>query len=274
MASNADQISQFIERSPDAQMLLQRYASDPAVQRLRAGGRPAADSGAVSGRFTDELNQLLGASGLQMPHDFFYSLQNGQVQKEGWFGRNADWIVPLMFAGAGGYGALAASGGSAGAGAGASATASSTLPSTQIGAGFIPAVGGTGSNVGAMAGGAAAAGSAAATLPSSQIGNGMAGPIAGGTGRALGGVTDDGGGGFDMADTIRRIAQSGVPIGAMLGTRALAGGGGDSGQSAISPELQQMLAMSMRRMSAQEPLFQAVNRQAFEGLPSYVKGGR
>ena len=85
-----------------------------------------------------------------------------------------------------------------------------------------------------------------------------------------------GSGGSNMADIIKRLAQAGLPIGALLGTRALTGGGGDgqNGQSPVSPELQQLLAMSMKRMASQEPLFDAVNKQAFEGLPDYVKRGQ
>ena len=36
----------------------------------------------------------------------------------------------------------------------------------------------------------------------------------------------------------------------------------------MPPELQQLLAMAMQRMSQQEPLFQSINAQAMAGLPT------
>jgi hypothetical protein len=41
----------------------------------------------------------------------------------------------------------------------------------------------------------------------------------------------------------------------------------------MSPEMEQLLALSMKRMQDQEPLFQAATRQALAGLPAYAKQG-
>lgn len=51
--------------------------------------------------------------------------------------------------------------------------------------------------------------------------------------------------------------------------RQLGGGNGSgNGNASMPPELQQLLAMAMQRMSQQEPLFQSINAQAMAGLPT------
>lgn len=71
------------------------------------------------------------------------------------------------------------------------------------------------------------------------------------------------------------LVRAGLPLGALAAGRMANGGGGGMGSGGdLPPELQQLLAMSLQRMRDQEPLFQAVNQQAFAGLPAYVKGGQ
>ena len=69
---------------------------------------------------------------------------------------------------------------------------------------------------------------------------------------------------------------SGLPLTALRGlaaipaiARQLGGGNGSgNGNASMPPELQQLLAMAMQRMSQQEPLFQSINAQAMAGLPT------
>jgi len=57
-------------------------------------------------------------------------------------------------------------------------------------------------------------------------------------------------------------AASALPIAAAAAT------GGPGGNNAMSPELQQLLAQALKRMSSQDGLFAAVNKQAMAGLPT------
>jgi hypothetical protein len=50
----------------------------------------------------------------------------------------------------------------------------------------------------------------------------------------------------------------------------LTSGGADAN---VPPELRQLLAQSVQRQQYQNPLFQAVSNQAFQGLPSYARQG-
>ena len=84
---------------------------------------------------------------------------------------------------------------------------------------------------------------------------------------AAGGVGAGGG----LLETILKAA----PVGAGLVNKLASGGfgGGETGPAGqMSPELQQLLQMSMKRMQAQEPLFQSVTKQALAGLPTYAQG--
>ena len=80
--------------------------------------------------------------------------------------------------------------------------------------------------------------------------------------------------GINWGDVLKKIAGVGIPSAALLAGRKLAGDGTNGlEQQAIPPELSALLAQAMRRTADQDPLAQAVNRQAFEGLPTYVKKG-
>jgi hypothetical protein len=50
----------------------------------------------------------------------------------------------------------------------------------------------------------------------------------------------------------------------------LTSGGADAN---VPPELRQLLAQSVQRQQYQNPLFQAVSQQAFQGLPAYARQG-
>lgn len=79
------------------------------------------------------------------------------------------------------------------------------------------------------------------------------------------------------AKKLRDNWKKGIPIAALAAGRALSPGGNSgapNGANNLPPELQQMLALSVQRMRDQEPLFQAINRQALAGLPTYAKGGQ
>lgn len=81
--------------------------------------------------------------------------------------------------------------------------------------------------------------------------------------------------GNQLSQNWQQLLRAGIPLGALAAGRMANGGGDGMGSGdGLPPELQQLLAMSLQRMRDQEPLFQAVNQQAFAGLPAYVKGGR
>lgn len=60
---------------------------------------------------------------------------------------------------------------------------------------------------------------------------------------------------------------AGAPLLAALAGVAGAGGGGGT-NTTMPPELQQLLQMSLQRMTAQDPLFKSINAQAMAGLPT------
>lgn len=76
-----------------------------------------------------------------------------------------------------------------------------------------------------------------------------------------------------LSGVLRQLAEAGIPIGTLLATRALGGGGGSSEPAPMSPELQEALSLALQRLKDQQPLQDAVNRQALAGLPAYAKGG-
>lgn len=77
------------------------------------------------------------------------------------------------------------------------------------------------------------------------------------------------GGALPMA--VKRLAAAGgsAALGRMLGGNTNPG----SAAANLPPEFQQLLALAMRRMADQEPLFQAVNAQAMGGLPTAYQRG-
>jgi hypothetical protein len=94
-----------------------------------------------------------------------------------------------------------------------------------------------------------------------------------GTADAVGGV---GGGAGTLASIGNALKSVGVPLGVAAAGKAFAGGGGGGavGAGSVPPEMQELLKMSMDRMRSQQPLFEAVSRQALAGLPTYAKGGQ
>lgn len=73
-----------------------------------------------------------------------------------------------------------------------------------------------------------------------------------------------------VGDALKRL---GVPLGLAAAGRAFGPDAPALGAGALPPELQELLKLSMDRMRSQEPLFQAVTRQALAGLPDYAKKG-
>jgi hypothetical protein len=82
-------------------------------------------------------------------------------------------------------------------------------------------------------------------------------------------------GGVNWGDIIKKIAAVGIPVGALVAGRAVSNNNDvGNGSSAVPPELSALLAQSMKRVADQDPLAEALNRQALGGLPDYAKGGR
>lgn len=84
-------------------------------------------------------------------------------------------------------------------------------------------------------------------------------------GTATGPSNPGGGGGGGNSGGIPgwlKNAASALPIAAAAAT------GGPGSNNAMSPELQQLLAQALKRMSSQDGLFAAVNKQAMAGLPT------
>lgn len=75
-----------------------------------------------------------------------------------------------------------------------------------------------------------------------------------------------------ITPALQHLADAAPLIGGVAGR--LAGGGGGSLPPNVSPDLQALLAEAMRRMSYQQPLFNAATNQAFAGLPNYAKQGQ
>jgi len=73
------------------------------------------------------------------------------------------------------------------------------------------------------------------------------------------------GGGNGAGAPLSKLA--GLLPAAIAGVAGAAGGGGGT-NTQIPPELQQLLQMSMQRMTSQDPLFRSINAQAMAGLPT------
>jgi len=86
------------------------------------------------------------------------------------------------------------------------------------------------------------------------------------------------GGGAETGQSNRGGAPGGIPLGKFIKNAASAlplaaalankPGDGSPGSGNMSPELQQLLAQALKRMSAQDGLFSAINAQAMAGLPT------
>ena len=71
----------------------------------------------------------------------------------------------------------------------------------------------------------------------------------------------------------KQILKIGIPAGLGLLARPHSGESGGNPMPSLPPELQRLLELSFQRMASQEPLFHAVTRQAYGGLPDYAKQG-
>ena len=228
-AQDLDAIERIIQSDPEIQRAIRQVQDSQAGQQFMRSGRPNAAVMAPIQNVRRVIEARLAANGLALPNDFFYSVREGQLNREGYFERNANWIVPMMFAGATGVGLATAGGAATELGPGSAglftAPTATSVPITQ----------------GAAAGAAASGTAAAASAP---------------WWREL------------VPDSPQDYLRLGAGLLPLLG-RAFSGGGGDGGQGpGASPELSELLGISMNRVKAQEPLFQNINRQMQAGLPS------
>jgi hypothetical protein len=244
-----DQFNQWLRSQPWHQ----------AMMRGRSSGLSRSEQ--------SQLEQQIKANGIELPSGMHID-QGGNLNQKNRLGRNVGIaaaigggaLTGLGFAGLGPLGGLGGAAGSAGAGAGGG------LAAVEGGAFGLPA---------------AAASALPGFVPASQIGAGLAG-AAGGGAAAAGGAAGSAaptaaaagaGGGIPWGD----IARVAIPAGVALGGRALAGGVDEDGTNGATVEtdgqLSALLAETLRRFQAQGPLFDATNRQALAGLPTYAKRG-
>lgn len=149
--------------------------------------------------------------------------------------------APLLLPGSGG-----AATGAAGAGGNAGLAGSGyVVPSAALGAG-----GGVTSAAGY--GGMAGLAGSDYVVPSAALG-------------ANGGVSAASRGAWSRVGDAFKVAAKAAPLAAAVATRP---NGGANGSGSMSPELQQLLAQALKRMSSQDGLFNAVNAQAMAGLPT------
>ena len=140
--------------------------------------------------------------------------------------------------------------------------------------------------VGLAAGGLGLAGAGAGAFSGSALGAGFPALEGGGTLAAnLGGAGALGAGGAGLAGAgagaasrlgwPARLALSAIPAATATLPKLFQGGGdGSGGDSNIPPELSQLLALALKRMTDQGPLAASVNAQALGGLPTiYQRGG-
>ena len=73
------------------------------------------------------------------------------------------------------------------------------------------------------------------------------------------------GGGNGAGAPLSRLAGL---IPGLAGAAGALGGNGSGSNTTMPPELQQLLQMSLQRMTAQDPLFKSINAQAMAGLPT------
>jgi hypothetical protein len=260
-----------------------------------------------------QLEQAMRANGVPLAKDFHID-EGGNINQKSRTRRNlaiAGIIGGAALTGGGlmGVGPLAGLGGGGAAAGGVAGSApvlggGTTLAANLGGASALPAL--TGAGVAAGAGAAAAPALGGGTTLAANLGGASALPSMGGAAAApaLGGGTTlaanlgsesalppmagaagsagagaameqagAAGGGNWLSENYRDLLRVGAPLGAAAVGRAMSNGGG-AGAGSVPPEMQELLRMSMDRMRQQEPLFQAVSRQALAGLPTYAKGGQ
>jgi len=161
--------------------------------------------------------------------------------------------APLLLPGSGG-----AATGAAGAGGNAGLAGSGyVVPSAALGAG-----GGVTSAAGY--GGMAGLAGSDYVVPSAALGanGGVGAGVAGTAGAATSAASR---GAWSRVGDAFKVAAKAAPLAAAVATRP---NGGANGSGSMSPELQQLLAQALKRMSSQDGLFNAVNAQAMAGLPT------
>lgn len=229
-------------------------------QRLR--GYVASNRGAVPAELTyalqhpdylqqhPELQEAYNlVSGAELPGSIRTQLQSyhptwghgaGMAENTGLWDKWETWLQLGLGAGLGGVAAAGLTGAGAAGGSGAAASGGS-MPAVGV-APFSGLPGGIGAGVGSAGWGAGAAGAA-----------GAAGSIPG------------------WLDTVLKAAPVGAGLINHFASGDGPGGGGGAGGN-MPPELSELLALSMKRMRDQEPLFQSVTKQALAGLPTYAQG--
>lgn len=262
-----NQANQWMRSQPWYQSFLAAYRQDPNAVRLTESQR-------------QQLVRTAQANGMVIDEGAIEMDPSGNFNPRGHKMRNA--LIGLGVAGAAaltGGAALGAFGG-AGAGAGAGglsglAGASYVVPSAALGAGG--GIGGTAAALGAAGAAGAIPGSAAAqALVPTTLGGfttpgvGMAATVPGVSATAAG-TSLAARMGRGLANAAPALGRTALVAGPALLGRALRGNGSGSGSGSgagLPPELQQLLQMSLQRMSAQDPLFRSINAQAMAGLPT------
>lgn len=181
-----------------------QLSSNPAIlqaladEQRKLGGRMAAGGNNPDPRFQQSRANVLRRYGIEFPDAGDYQIlvdPSGQVrlQRQNWFQRNADWIVPVATIGTGGI--LNATGVIGGA-AGSAPTAASTTGPAGVGAAPIaaPATGGT--------------------LPATVLGNGATGTVAGGTG--ISGTAAGGSAAGGILGTLKKYSGAAGDMGTLL----------------------------------------------------------
>jgi hypothetical protein len=92
-----DAIERLIQSDPEIQAAINQVSSSPAGQAFLNSGRPNAAVQAPIQNVRQVIEERLAANGLELPNDFFYSVREGQLNKEGFLERNSNWVLPLMF---------------------------------------------------------------------------------------------------------------------------------------------------------------------------------
>lgn len=258
-----DQVNQWMRAQPWYQQALASLGQNPASVNLNKSQ-------------AQYLVRQAQANGVRVDEGAIEIDPGGNFNPRGHKLRNT--LIVLGAAAAAGLTGGAALGAFGGAGAGVGGmgglmASSAVVPSAALGAG-----GGLATGVGL--GGIAGLAGAGYTVPSATLaanGGIPAGAGVGGLGGlapasytvpsatlgANGGIPAGTSAGRKIADAIGRVATNVIP--AVVG-RAISGGNDSTG--GLSPELQQLLQMSIKRMTQQQPLFESINRQAMAGLPT------
>ena len=103
-----------------------------------------------------------------------------------------------------------------------------------------------------------------------MVGGGAGSAAAGGLGSNIARRIGDTAGDAAQAGFKQKLASALAAVGGGVAGKMLGGGG----QSSVPPELQQLLAMSMKQQQDLDPLRQNVTRGVNAMLPTFARGGQ